>query len=177
MEASMTAEAKPTSTGLEGISAADTVLSLVDGERGRLVLRGFEVEDLSERDVEDVAALLWNGRLPDAADRAVMQAALARGRVAAFRGLEQLGDALTAGDGMDALRASLAHLSLRATDGAAHPGDSEGALLAGAAAVFAAAWWRKTSGQLPVPPDPSLSHAADYLRMTLGQRGSPEAER
>src|SRR5215831_10592406 len=175
MEASMTAEAKPTSTGLEGISAADTVLSLVDGERGRLVLRGFEVEDLSERDVEDVAALLWQGRLPEATDRATMQAALARGRVAAFRRLERLGDALAGGDGMDALRASLAQLPSRADDGSA--GDSEGSLLAGAAAVFAAAWWRKTSGQPPVPPDPSISHAADYLRMTLGQRGSPAAER
>jgi len=48
--------------------------------------------------------------------------------VAAFRRLENLGDALAAADGMGALRASLAHLPSGATHGA-DPDDAEGALL------------------------------------------------
>ncbi|MFO0650804.1 MAG: citrate/2-methylcitrate synthase [Polyangiales bacterium] len=60
---------------------------------------------------------------------------------------------------MDALRASVAHLS-----GALDAPSS----IAGAVAVFAAAWARRRAGLAAIAPDPSLSHAADYLRMVRG---------
>ena len=54
------------SGGLEGTLVADTVLSDVDGENGRLVLRGHSVEGLAPRaSLEAVAALLWHGAAPD----------------------------------------------------------------------------------------------------------------
>jgi citrate synthase len=163
---------KAGSTGLEGVIAANTVLSLVDGERGRLVLRGYELEQLGSTEVEDVAALLWNGRLPEAAEREAIRAALGRGRVAAFERLPAIGDALERDDGMDALRASLAHLPSAESDEA-----ERDARVASAVAVFASAWWRRVNGRAPVPPDPSLSHAADYLRMSQGEPPARDAER
>jgi citrate synthase len=55
----------PNVTGLEGIVAADTEISLVDGEQGLLVYRGFWARDLAVRySFEEVAYLLWYGRLP-----------------------------------------------------------------------------------------------------------------
>ena len=52
--------------GLEGVAAAETKISLVDGERGRLIYRGHRAEDLARtRSPEEVAFLLWNGTLPD----------------------------------------------------------------------------------------------------------------
>jgi citrate synthase len=176
----MANSSKSTTGGLEGVIAADTVMSLVDGERGRLVFRGHNLEQLAGRQVEDVAALLWRGDLPDSAGREVIRAALAEGRIEAFRRLPTLGDALVAADGMDALRASIAHLPSPTSSSAELEGLSrgtEGAFLAGAMAVFAAAFWRRTLGQPVVPPDASLSHAEDYLRMMQGEPPSREALR
>lgn len=147
--------------GLEGVVVADTALSDVDGERGRLVIRGHDVEQLALRhDFESVCALLWHGALPAAAEHSALRAALGRARVAAFARLPRLGDALAAPDAMDALRAALAHL--RADEIAPH--DLK-AGIAAAIAVFAAAWVRLRSNDAPIAPDPDAGHAADFLRM------------
>lgn len=150
-----------TSSGLEGVVVADTRLSEVDGERGRLVVAGHDVERLAgATSFEALTALLW----PDAGQDP--RAALAAGRVRAFERLGRLGDALARPDGMDALRAAAAHLGERADD-------ERPAHLAGALAVFAAAWARARAGAPPVAPDPELGHAADYLRMLTGAPPSP----
>src|SRR4051812_3224611 len=91
------------SNGLEGVIAAETRLSDVDGERGRLILSGFDVEQLAGyRSFEMVAALFLGG------DEAQLRAALGRGRTLAFDRIPTLGGALSAADGMDALRAATA---------------------------------------------------------------------
>src|SRR5262245_26300012 len=69
---------------------------------------------------------------------------------------------------MDALRTALAHLRPLA--------DLPAAVAAiGAGPVFVAAWSRRRAGQPIVPPDPSLGHAADYLRMTTGRPAAAAA--
>ena len=56
-----------TTSGLEGVVVADTRLSEVDGERGRLVVAGHDIEQLAgARSFEEVTGLLWSGALPDA---------------------------------------------------------------------------------------------------------------
>ncbi|HEX2680999.1 MAG TPA: citrate/2-methylcitrate synthase, partial [Candidatus Dormibacteraeota bacterium] len=55
--------------GLEGIVAAQTAISMVDGENGRLVYHGYVIADLAEEmSFEEVAHLLWYGRLPNHAE-------------------------------------------------------------------------------------------------------------
>src|SRR5204863_116902 len=150
-------------SGLDGIVVADTELSDVDGERGHLVIRGCDIEDLVGRvTFEDVCGLLWSGRLPSATEREELRAQIAAARGEAFARLPSLEGALELPDGMDALRAALAHLSASGDV----PGDAH--LLTGATAVFAAAWARRQRDQLPVEPDRSMSHAADYLHMIAG---------
>jgi len=149
------------SNGLEGVVVADTELSDVDGERGRLVIRGHDVEQLALRhDFESACALLWGGTLPAPAAHAALRERLGLARERAFARLGALGDALDGADAMDALRAALAHL--RADDIA--PAELKAELTA-AVAVFAAAWSRRRAGAAPIGPDPALGHAADYLRM------------
>ena len=67
-------DTRPYSPGLEGVVAGETALSLVDGERGRLLYRGYRIGDLVEHGTYPaVANLLWTGDWdPDApaADRA-----------------------------------------------------------------------------------------------------------
>jgi citrate synthase len=142
--------------GLEGVVVAETRHSKVDGERGRLVVAGRDIEDLAgSASFEEVCALLWGG------EGAAVGAALGEARALAFARLGGLGDALDREDGMDALRAAMAHL----------PGDAAFAAPArvtGAMTVFAAAWARKRRGEAPLAPDPGLGSAADYLRMIGG---------
>ncbi|HEX4461953.1 MAG TPA: citrate/2-methylcitrate synthase, partial [Polyangia bacterium] len=146
--------------GLEGVIAAETRLSDVDGERGRLILAGHDVETLAENArFADAAALLLGGSGADA------NAALARGRALGFDRLTRVGDALDSTDGMDALRAAVAHL----------PPSAPALELVGAFATLAAAWARRRAGATPLPPDVTLDHAADYLRMVTGRAPAAEA--
>jgi citrate synthase len=158
----------PSASGLDGVVVAETALSDVDGERGRLLIRGYPVEELVERATfEDVCGLMWNGALPSSAEREALRAALAHARHDAFALLPSLGNALSASDGMEALRAAAGHVP-------ASGDHREGALrLTGALAVFAAAWARGRAGEPPVPPEPSLSHAADSLQMLSGVAPEP----
>jgi citrate synthase len=152
--------------GLEGVVVADTRLSDVDGERGRLVIAGHDVEELAgSHTFEEVCALLWGTHADDARMR------IGRARTRAFELLPRLGDAFARRGGMDALRAALAHL--------AASGDplEDAAALSGATAVFAAAWQRGRSGALPVAPDPTLGHAADFLRMAQAAQPAPASAR
>jgi citrate synthase len=129
-------------SGLEGVVVAETKLSEVDGEKGRLILAGHDAEDIAGKlTFEEAAALFGHGALGEA-------------RRDAYARIATLGDALSRSDGMDALRSAVAHL-----DGASSP-----EALIGAVCVYAAAWARR--GQPTIAPDPALPHAADYLRMS-----------
>lgn len=162
-----------TMDGLDGVVVAETRLSDVDGERGRLIVRGHDVEALAERaDFEAACALLWTGELPDARAHAELRAALGQARVRAFARLPKLGDALDASDGMEALRAALGHL--RASE---IPADAIRLELTASTAVFAAAWARTLRGAAPVAPDPALGHAADFLRMASVHGSDPSRSR
>jgi citrate synthase len=155
-------------SGLEGVLVCETELSDVDGEQGRLTIRGHSVEELVERaSFEDVCGLLWHGALPSPPLREQIQVSLARARVEAFALIPSLGHTLATSDGMDALRASVA--SLRDS------GDPsvDRVRVTASIAVFAAAWHRRRSGQSPVAPSGDLTHAADLLRMLSGVEPPP----
>jgi len=152
-------------SGLEGVVVADTLLSDVDGERGRLVIRGHDIEVLARgSDFETLCALLWTGERPGPAALAALRRSLGEARVRAWQGLPRLGDALDAADAMDALRAALAHLRI----GDAQDPKCE---ITAAIAVYAAAWARRQRGEGVPAPDPSLGHAADFLRLAGCQAG------
>ncbi|HEX7671370.1 MAG TPA: citrate synthase [Polyangiaceae bacterium] len=158
--------------GLEGIPVAETRLSHVDGARGRLVVAGHDIEELAANATfEQAAGLLWtgDGDPPPAGD---VRTRLAAAREAAFLLLPTLGAALDAVDAMDALRASVAHLTEPETRTPDEPDWAPGARLTGAVAVFSAAWARRRQGFAPVPPDPELGHAGDYLQMIGGEPAS-----
>ncbi len=151
----------PTSNGLEGVVVADTAISEVDGERGHLVIAGSDVERLAlSTTFEDAVALvLTAGGAPVSSP---LRGALGAARASAWELVPRLGDALALPEAMDALRTGLGHLRPTGDDLA----DALAAI--GAAPVFVAAWNRTRSGAALIAPAPSLSHAADYLRMSTG---------
>ncbi len=150
--------------GLEGVVAAHTVLSEVDGAAGRLVLRGHAVEDIAGRwRYEDVLALLWQdffAPLPAASDLA-QALGRARAEVATLLRADDR-DVLADLPPVEAMRALLARLP----DG----DDLPTALrLVAAPVVFTAAVLRGKAGEAPVMPDAAAPHAADFLRMVSGR--------
>jgi citrate synthase len=153
--------------GLEGIVVADTMLSDVDGEAGRLVLRGWTLEQLAgRRRFESVLDLLLEGLLEPRG--ATLQRALGPAR-AAVHGLLRAGERPDHGlTPLEQLRVWLARLP---------DGDdfNSAAHLIAAPAVLTAALLRQRAGKEAVAPDPSLSHAADFLRMLRGY-AAPAAE-
>ncbi len=159
-------EARISASGLEDVVAATTRLSDVNGEEGKLVLAGRPVEDVAGRiTFEEMFHLLWYGTEPSLDQRSRLTRLLGEAREAAFERLSDLGDALAMPDAMDALRAAVGHVTVPRSSAF-----EEAIAIAGATAVFAAAWARQKS---PIRPDASLSHAADYLRMATGAEPSP----
>src|SRR5207244_3599487 len=64
--------------GLQGVVAARTRLSMVDGKNGVLVIAGFPLEEIAERATfEELVYLLWNDRLPNGRELADFRAQLA----------------------------------------------------------------------------------------------------
>src|SRR6476660_3105204 len=93
-------------SGLEGVVAATTRLSHVDGERGELIIAGFPVAELAARaSFEETTWLLWHDALPTAAELSVFRRELAGERDLPAATLALLREAVRAGaDAMDALR-------------------------------------------------------------------------
>jgi citrate synthase len=145
--------------GLEGVVVARTQLSEVDGEGGRLSVRGLPIEDLAGSvPFEAIWMLLEQGLLPDAAGLAEGQAALGRARRRAHAALSPRLALLAVPDAMALLRTALS--TLPATAG---PADA-----LGMAAVASAAWVRARQGEQLLAPEPGLPHAQDLLRMLRG---------
>ena len=153
--------------GLDDVVAADTVLSDVDGANGRLVIRGYALEDLAGRlAFEDAAHLLLDGLLLDLPDVAEFCRRLGLARAEVFDHVAALDADLAARPPVDAVRALMARLP----DGE----DLDCALrLIAAPAVFTAAVTRVRQGRRALAPDPRLSHAADASRMTTGVAPDP----
>ncbi|HEV2743754.1 MAG TPA: citrate synthase/methylcitrate synthase [Rubrobacter sp.] len=149
--------------GLEGVVAARTRISGVDGEGGVLTLAGFPVEELAGRaSFEEVVYLLRYDGLPGAGELAAFRAALAGRRGLPAATVELLRAAAERRvAGMDALRMAADTLSLDVS------GDPALDLVA-RFPVIVAAYHRLLNGEEPVLPDPELGHAANYLYMLSG---------
>ena len=158
-------------SGLDGVIVADTVMSEVDGEEGRLVVRGHALPELvATRGFEGVAALLWTDYAAGGGDEAAVTKGLAAARVRAFKDVPKL---LAATEGLtpvEALRVGLGMLP--DSDPLPHH-----YLVCGALPVFLAALLNRGKGLSPLAPDPTLTTAQDLLRMIGGQRAGEVFEK
>jgi len=144
--------------GLEGVIAAETALSHVDGERGELMIAGFPVAELAlNATFEETVDILWSAAATpplSSGKRDIPASTIALLRDAA-------GDRL---DTMDALRMGAGTIR------SAAPADVLAAL-----PTIVAAYWRLLHGNEPIAPRLDLGHAANYLYMLSG--AVPSAER
>jgi len=153
--------------GLDGVPAAETALSHVDGERGELIIAGERVDALARTaSFEGVTARLWTSGSGKPIGEAAVRAELGAARERAYLRLPQL---LAAVDGLshvDGMRAAIAALR-------SEPALSDEATIVGALPVIAGALVQRGKGRTPLPPDPAQSHAADSLAMLHGRKPDP----
>ncbi|CAM5771290.1 citrate synthase/methylcitrate synthase [Bosea minatitlanensis] len=155
------------SDGLEDVVAAHTVLSEVDGAAGRLVMRGHSLDALAgHTSFEEMAALMLDGFVPNLPRQKQLQVALGEARKELFETIVS-----------DAVPAALSPVEMvRAMTALIPDGEGAGVVLKllAAPAVFTPAALRLRRGLAPVAPDPSLSQAADTLRMLTGAAPTPQ---
>ena len=157
-----------TNQGLEGVVAAQTKLSMVDGERGELVIAGFPVAELaSNATFEETIHLLWNGDIPKPDELKAFRDDLASRRAISNEAVDLLRACATDRvDAMDALRIAAGTISI---------GGGDAKDIVAKFPTIIAAYWRLLHDREPITPRGDLAHAANYLYMLSG--GVPDAER
>ncbi len=170
--------AEPTTNGykpgLEGVVAAETKLSHVDGLKGELIIGGYSVEELAaSTSFEETVYLLWHGALPNAEQLATFRRELASQRnlpAAATQLIHSLVPYQL--PVMDVLRivAGVADIDLITADLPVASQEARGRSLLARLPTIVATYWRLRNQQSPIAPDPALGHAANYLYMLTGNR-------
>jgi citrate synthase len=163
------------SPGLEGVVAAETAVSEVDGANGRLIYRGgYLIEDLVPVvSYEEVAYLLWNGELPNEKELDVLRQQMARARELSKPAKGTLASLDPATDPMDVLRTVVSAQGAAKT--LSKPTLEEAVSLTAVFPTIVGAIHRRRQGKDVVEPRGDLGHAANLLWMMTDEE--PVAEK
>ena len=168
----MTTDAKPKG-GLEDVVATTSGICFIDGDRGILAYRGYDIHDLAPHATfEEVCYLLWHGRLPNRAELGELQSQFAAERRLPD-GVVRLMRQLPASDAMDTLRtlaSALAHYDKEVADMSPAANYRKAVRLTAQMGSLVAAIGRVEQNQAPIDPDPVLGFAANFLYMLTGTR-------
>ena len=155
--------------GLEDVVAATSAICTVDGTAGQLRYRGYDISDLvGQTSFEEVIYLLWFGELPNAATLERFRRELAAERAMPGPVLDAMQRFPTRVHPLEALRTAVSLHAMYdpdAHDNAPEANRRKSVRLTALMATLVAAWRRVREGRPVVPPDPSASHAANFLQM------------
>ncbi len=169
------------SKGLEGIVAAQTAISMIDGLNGRLFYRGINIDDLAEHSTfEETTALLWYGRLPTAHQFERFQRKMIENRLVPNEVIALLLLLPRRTTPMGLLRtavSALAPFDPDTGDNSLEANVNKSIRLTAAMPTIVAAWERIRNGLWPVTPSTHLDHAANFLYMLTGKEPDPLAAR
>lgn len=177
----MSSEASPEiriNRGLKGVYFERSGVSDIDGAKGALSYRGYSIHDLAAHaSFEETGYLLIHGELPTAAELAAFDAELKAARVLpgpVYDIIKAVQDAHP----MDVLRTACS--ALPAFEPAAYETDeaamiANGLRLTSQVPMIVAAHDHIRNGRDPVPADPDLGHAANWLWMLKGEKPSDAA--
>lgn len=167
--------------GLAGILVTESSMSSVNGEKGILTYRGYDIHDLAEHSTfEEVTYLLFNGELPTSSQLRTFRKEMNSARDIPDTILQMLRALPREAHPMAHLRTAVSAYGCLVPD--ADEVDVEhfnhqGAKLVSQIATIAAADWRTIQGQDPVRPDPELGYAANFLYMMNGIKPTSEEAR
>jgi citrate synthase len=162
--------------GLEGVTVSESRLSYIDGDEGKLIYRGYAIEDFArEASYEEVLYLLWHGEWPTRTELDDFVAGLAAEREldpGVYDLLAELAE--EEADPMAAVRTTASTLSAYDPDTDAEPTAREpnlrkGRRITAKLPTAVAAFARLRDGEEPVAPREDLGHAANFLYMLNGE--------
>ena len=169
--------------GLEGVVVGESQLSYINGDEGRLIYRGHDIETLAEHATyEEVLYLLWHGSLPTESELAAFTETMAEERAVDDEVLDALADLAAADEApMAALRTAVSMLSASDPEPDVAPDDQAGTLRQGRRITakiptVLAAYQRLRDGEEPLAPKAELSHAGNFLYMLTGEEPDAVAE-
>ncbi len=166
--------------GLEGIVAAHSGICWIDGDAGVLAYRGIDIHELAEKSTfAETAYLLWFGTLPTRDELAGFRKHLVEGRTLPPEILRLMKTFPKHAMPMEVLRTVVSALSLYDADEQDNSHDAnvrKSFRLTSQIAMVVAAYDRIRKGKPVVEPDPSLTHAANFLWMLNGEKPSSTAE-
>ena len=166
--------------GLRGIEVADTRISNIDGEKGKLIYRGFDILDLTKHSTfEETAYLLLYDGLPTKTQLDEFKTKLIEARFIPKQMQKNMGNWRKDADPMDMLQAFVSALAGYYDEEFSNKDASyEKAInLIAKVPTIIASWQRIRNGLQIVDPDASLSHAANFLYMMTGEKPDPEVEK
>ncbi|HEV8640162.1 MAG TPA: citrate/2-methylcitrate synthase, partial [Methylomirabilota bacterium] len=166
---------KVAKAGLEDVIVSTSEICFIDGREGRLLYRGYDVDDLVQSSsFEEVVYLLWHGNLPsrkdlDAHIKALSSVANRKLPPKLIAILRQLPKKTVP---MEVLRTGVSALQAfdpDAEDNAREATIRKAVRLTAQMPTLVAAWERLRRGKPPVAPNPKLTLAANFLYMLSGQ--------
>lgn len=166
--------------GLRGIEIADTKISNIDGEKGKLIYRGYDILDLTKNSTfEETAYLLIYDDLPNKHQLDEFKAKLIDARYIPKQMQKNMANWRKDADPMDMLQAFVAALAGYFDEEFSNKEASHDRAINIIAKVpsIIASWQRIRNGLETIDPDPSLSHAANFLYMMSGEKPAPEVEK
>lgn len=167
--------------GLEGVVAANSSICYIDGEAGVLAYRGIDIHELADNSTfEETCYLLWFGKLPTRAQLIDLNKRLAAERKLDPTIIQMMRELPKSALPMEVLRTAVSALSFYDPDAEKVDHDSNVAKsirLTSQIAMIVAAFDRIRKGKEVVQPDPSLSHAANFLLMLNDEKPSATAEK
>lgn len=161
--------------GLEGVVVAESTISEVDGENGRLIYAGYAIEDLAANvTFEEVCHLLWYGELPNKSQLDKLRARFNEGAGVPDEVLDIVRKSPKAHP-MALLRTAISALSgydPDAEDMTAEANDRKMVRLTAQAITLTAAIERIRTGKDPIKPKAELTLAGNFLYMLWGKEGT-----
>ncbi|MEQ1615162.1 MAG: citrate/2-methylcitrate synthase [Hyphomicrobiaceae bacterium] len=164
--------------GLKDVYFERSATTFIDGKAGELRYRGYSIHDLAAHSTfEETGFLLLHGELPKATELAAFDAELKRARALPPAILDIMA-AIKSAHPMDVLRTAVSALAAfdpQTADNSRDATIAKGIRLTSQVAMIVAALGRMRAGKAIVPPDSTLSHAANFLWMLKGEMPSADA--
>ena len=166
--------------GLRNIPIADTKISLIDGEKGKLIYRGFDVLDLTKNsNFEECCFLLLHDHLPNRIEFDEFTIKLKKARMIPEQMQKNMRNWRKNAHPMDVLQAFVAALAGYYDEKGSEKEISQQRAINLIAKVptIIASWDRVRNDKEPIQPDLELSHASNFLYMLTGNTPDKEMER
>lgn len=167
--------------GLEGVVALDSKIAFIDGQKGELIYRGYDIRDLAKNaSFEEVAYLLWNGELPTGTQLDELTELLQAERDLPPMIIDVLRQTPEDANPMAALRTAVSALALfdgEADDMSRSANYRKSIRLQARVPTIIAAFDRLRKGNEPIAPRKKESLAFEFLYMLNGVEPGAAAER